>query len=98
MTRKVAQVLSVAMMLVVGTRHLRSEGQTPGICSVREMVPAQVRLVNCGTTVIVANGMARSATLRRVIDRIGQLQGIVYVEDRRCLTRSQWLAHTACST
>lgn len=82
MTRKATQVLTIAMMLVVGTRYLRSEVQTPGICTVREMVPAQVRLVNCGTTVIVANGMARSATLRRVIDRIGELKGIVYVEDR----------------
>jgi hypothetical protein len=27
------------------------------------------------------DGMARSATLRRVIDRIGELNGIVYIKD-----------------
>jgi hypothetical protein len=31
---------------------------------------------------IVANGLARSATFRGLVDRVGQLNGIVYIEDR----------------
>jgi hypothetical protein len=30
----------------------------------------------------MANGMVRSATLRRMVDRVGELNGIVYIEDR----------------
>jgi len=82
MSRKTSPVVTIGMMLMVGSHTLRSEVQTPEVCAVREMVPAQLRLSNCRTAAIVANGMMRSATLRRVIDRVGQLNGIVYVEDR----------------
>jgi hypothetical protein len=82
MGRKTAHVLTVGLILAGGTHELRADNQAPDVCAAREMVPAQIRLLNGRTVPIVANGMMRSATLRRVIDRVGDLNGIVYTEDR----------------
>jgi len=81
-TSTATHVLTIGMMLVVGSHTLRSEGQTLEACTVREMVPAQIRLSSCQTVTMVADGMRRSPTLRQVIDRVGQLKGIVFIEDR----------------
>ena len=45
-------------------------------------MPSQIRPMGCRTAMSMANGMVRSATLRRMVDRVGELNGIVYIEDR----------------
>jgi hypothetical protein len=56
--------------------------QAPQECGVREMVPGQLRPLSCRTSAIVAKGLARSPTFRRLVDRIGEMNGIVYITDR----------------
>jgi hypothetical protein len=82
MTCKTALILGVGMVLAAGNDRLLAETQPPQECAVREMVPGQLRPFSCRTAAIVANGLARSATFRGLVDRIGQLNGIVYITDR----------------
>jgi hypothetical protein len=82
MKRKTARLLAVGMMLAAGNDRLLAETQAPQECAAREMVPGQLRPLSCRTAAIVANGLARSATFRGLVDRIGQLNGIVYITDR----------------
>jgi len=79
MTRKAAQFLAIAMTIAAGHNALLADTQA---CAARETVPDQLRSFDCRTVTIVANGMARSTTFRRLIDRVGQLNGIIYIEDR----------------
>jgi len=82
MTRKTARLLAVVMMLAAGKDRLSAETQAPQECAAREMVPGQLRPLSCRTAAIVASGLARSATFRQLVDRVGQLNGIVYITDR----------------
>jgi hypothetical protein len=79
MARKTAPFLAIAMTLAAGDYTLLAQTQA---CAVRETVPNQLRSFDCRTLAIVANGLARSTTFRQLIDRVGQLNGIVYIEDR----------------
>ena len=81
MGRKAALILRVATMIAVGSVGLRAETQAPEACAARQTLPAQVRPLTCRTAARMIVGMARSATLRRVIDRVGELNGIVYIKD-----------------
>ena len=81
MGRKSGWILGVATVIAVGSVGLRAETQAPDACVERQTLPAQVRPLTCRTAVRVIDGMARSATLRRMIDRVGELNGIVYVRD-----------------
>ena len=81
MGRKAALILRVATMIAVGSVGLRAEIQAPEACAARQTLPAQVRPLTCRTAARMIVGMARSATLRRVIDRLGELNGIVYIKD-----------------
>ena len=81
MGRKAALILRVATMIAVGSVGLRAEIEAPDACVARQPLPAQVRPLTCRTAGRVIDGMARSATLRREIDRIGELNGIVYIKD-----------------
>ena len=71
MGRKAALILRVATMIAVGSVGLRAEIQAPEACAARQTLPAQVRPLTCRTAARMIVGMARSATLRRVIDRLG---------------------------
>ena len=81
MGRKTASILRVATLIAAGSVGLRAEIQAPDACAVRQTLPAQVRPLTCRTAVRMTDGMARSATLRRVIGRVGELNGIVYIKD-----------------
>lgn len=81
MGRKAAWILRVATMIAMGSAGLRAQNQAPDACVARQSLPAQVRPLTCRTAARVIDGMARSATLRRVIDRVGELKGIVYIKD-----------------
>jgi hypothetical protein len=77
-TSAVAVTMGV-IWLLGGVRG--SAAQPPAPCEARNAMPAQLRPLSCPTATRIAQAMIRSATLRGLIDRIGQLQGIVYVED-----------------
>jgi hypothetical protein len=79
MARKTARVLVVAITLAAGNHAISAEAPE---CAARDSVPTQLRSFDCRTVAVVANGLARSTTFRRLIDRVGQLNGIVYIEDR----------------
>jgi hypothetical protein len=79
MARTTALFLVVAMTLAAGNHAVLAE--TPE-CPARDTVPTQLRSLDCRTVAIVASGIERSTTFRRLIDRVGQLNGIVYIEDR----------------
>ena len=81
MGRKTAWVLGVATMIAVGSVGLRAQVEAPDACPARQTLPAQVRPLTCGTAARMIDGMARSATLRREIERVGELNGIVYIKD-----------------
>lgn len=81
MGHKTALILRVATMIAVGSVGVRAEVQAPDSCAARQALPAQVRPLTCRTVARVADGMARSGTLRRIIDRIGELNGIIYIKD-----------------
>jgi len=70
------------MMLAAGNDRLSAATQAPQECAAREMVPSQLRPLSCRTAAIVANGLVRSATFRGLVDKVGQLNGIVYITDR----------------
>jgi hypothetical protein len=81
MGHKAAWLLGVATMIAGGSVGLWAQIQAPDACAARQTLPAQVRPLTCRTAARMVDGMARSATLRREIDRIGELNGIVYIKD-----------------
>jgi len=48
-------------------------------CDARENVPEHIRPLDCSVATLAAEGLARSETFRALVDRIGRLNGIVYV-------------------
>jgi hypothetical protein len=81
MALKSAHVLAVGMMLAAGNERLGADTQPlPGACAAREIVPDQLRPLDCLTAPIVTSGIARSATFRWLVDRVGELNGIVYIK------------------
>jgi hypothetical protein len=82
MARTAVRVLAIAMTLAAGNHRLRAETEAPRACAAGDTVPGQIRPMGCRTAMAMANGMVRSATLRRMVDRVGELNGIVYIEDR----------------
>lgn len=46
------------------------------------VIPDQVRVADCGLAKAIASGLERSETLRKEVDRVGHLKGIVYLESR----------------
>ena len=81
MALKSAHVLAVGIMLAAGNdRLIANTPPPPDACAAREIVPDQLRPLDCRTAPIVTNGMARSATFRWLVDRVGELNGIVYIK------------------
>jgi hypothetical protein len=82
MVRNTARVLAVGMMLAAGHERLIAETQPlPEACAAREIVPTQLRPLDCRIATTVTNGMARSATFRWLVERVGMLNGIVYIKN-----------------
>jgi hypothetical protein len=71
----------VGMMLAGGHDRLLGHTQEPQSCPAGDAVPYQLRPLDCRTAAIITNGMERSATFRQLVDRVGQLNGIVYIKD-----------------
>jgi hypothetical protein len=70
-----------------------------GVCDANG-VPEHIRSFDCRLAKIIASGLGRSETFRQVIERVGRLNGMVYIVDARYYVQSQTvssgaLLHTA---
>jgi hypothetical protein len=81
MGRTAALLRGMTTIIAIGSVGLKADIQAPVACVARQTLPAQVRPLTCRTGARIIDGMARSATLRRLIDRVGELNGIVYIKD-----------------
>src|SRR5205814_6520245 len=72
----IVQLATFALVALVGARGLAADG-----CTEREALPEHIRSSDCRIVVRIAEGLRRSSTLRDVLDRIGELNGIVYVDE-----------------
>jgi hypothetical protein len=82
--RKTAQlrVIGVAVGIVFATGTGRADAQSdpaPQQCAARQAVPLQLRPLDCRLAVAIADGLTRSATFRQLVERVGALNGIVYI-------------------
>jgi hypothetical protein len=82
MIRTTALLLALGMILAARNDQLLAQEQTLQECAAREMIPGQLRPLSCRTVAIITNGLARSVTFRGLVDKVGQLNGIVYITDR----------------
>lgn len=80
------RTLMIAMfsagLLVVGGRAGWAADAKKADCPAMAGMPYQIRLSSCTLAKAVATGMARSATFRQLVGRVGDLKGIVYVNAR----------------
>jgi hypothetical protein len=74
-TRLWTASVGLAVALTGGT--VAAGSRPAGTCDVR--IPDHVRVLDCRLAATLADGMARSPSLRDLVDRIRELQGIVYV-------------------
>ena len=84
MGRKTAQikVIGVAFGIVFATATGKAGAQpdlAPKPCADREAVPIQLRPLDCRLAAAIAEGLTQSATFRQLVERVGALNGIVYV-------------------
>jgi hypothetical protein len=82
--RKTAQikVIGVAIGIVVATSTGRAGAPSDPAtkrCDARQAVPVQLRPLECRLAAAIADGLTRSATFRQLVERVGALNGIVYI-------------------
>ena len=87
MGRKSAQigvigVVGILFGAATVTAHAQSDAR-PELCAAREAVPAQLRPSDCRLAAAIADGMKRSSTFRRLVEQVGTLNGIVYIQLRQ---------------
>jgi hypothetical protein len=78
MGRKLTRLVIAGVILLSAPRVTwGSEPADPGACGAD--LPAQIGISDCRLARSVADGIQRSATLRKLVDRMGELKGRVYV-------------------
>jgi len=82
--RKPAQirVIGVVIGIVFATVTGRAGAQSDPArkqCAAQQNVPIQLRPLDCRLTAAIADGLTRSATFRQLVERVGALNGIVYI-------------------
>src|SRR5262245_44087567 len=87
MGRNTAQVgligIAVGIALVAATGSTGAQTHpAPEPCAVRDAVPLQLRPLDCRLAAVIADGLKRSATFSRLVERVGTLNGIVYIHLR----------------
>lgn len=50
-----------------------------GLCVFQAAVPTQVRTTDCTVAETISRGMSQSTTFRQIVERVGALDGIVYI-------------------
>jgi hypothetical protein len=68
---------SVGLAVTLTGGGLAARSRSAGTCDVR--IPDHVRVLDCRLATTLADGLARSPSLKDLVDRIRELQGIVYV-------------------
>src|SRR5262245_61471278 len=72
--------MAVGIAFVTATGPARAQSDpAPKRCAVREAVRLQLRPLDCRLAAAIANGLERSATFRHMVERVGTLDGIVYI-------------------
>src|SRR5262245_63688152 len=72
--------MAVGIALVTATQPAGAQSDpTPERCVPREAVPLQLRPLDCRLAAPIADGLERSATFRHLVERVGTLDGIVYI-------------------
>jgi hypothetical protein len=75
--------LALGLMLVAGAVEAAAQPDvTPAGCPAQARVPTQLRALDCQLAEAIADGLARSSTFRRVVERVGALNGVVYIQAR----------------
>jgi len=78
-------IIGVAVGVVVAMSRGTAGAQAdPALerCAARSAVPAQLRPLDCGLATAIAAGLERSATFRQEVERVGTLNGIVFIQPR----------------
>src|SRR5262245_41516770 len=73
-----AMAVGIAFVAATGSAGAQSD-PTLERCAVRGAVPVQPPPLDCRLAAAIADGLGRSATFRRLVERVGTLQGIVYI-------------------
>jgi hypothetical protein len=71
-------VVGIAFATSTGSAGAQSD-PAPEACGAREAVPLQLRPLDCRLAAATADGLERSATFRHLVERVGALNGIVYI-------------------
>jgi hypothetical protein len=83
MGRKAAiRVIGLAIGIAFATGTGRAGAQSdpaPQPCAAKQNVPIQLRPLDCRLAAAIADGLIRSATFRQLVERVGALNGIVYI-------------------
>src|SRR5262245_38746631 len=84
MGRKTAQITvigaAIGIIFATGTRRVGAQADpAPKDCAARQTVPVQLRPLDCRLATAIAGGLTRSATFRQLVERVGALNGIVYI-------------------
>src|SRR5262245_55250268 len=77
----IAMAVGIAFVAATGPAGAQSD-PAPERCAARAAVPLQLRPLDCRLTAAIADGLKRSATFRRLVERVGTLNGIVYIHLR----------------
>ena len=89
MASPLARTLLVLACLLAGRQDgWAANRSAEASCPATTTLPFQVRIVDCHLRQALFSGIARSSTLQRLIARVGDLKGIVYV-DARCVFRPE---------
>src|SRR5262245_11392329 len=82
---KIAMAVGIAFVTATAPAGAQSD-PAPERCAARAAVPLQLRPLDCRLTAAIADGLERSATFRRLVERVGTLNGIVYIHLRPYVT------------
>jgi len=84
MGHRTAQVgligMAVGILVATGTGQAGPQSDpVPERCAARDVMPLQLRPLDCRLAVAIADGLKRSATFRQLVERVSTLNGIVYI-------------------
>ncbi len=74
-----AAIVAAALLTTVG--GFAGQPASPNDCAARASLPEQIRAFDCRLITRVSDGLARSPTLRGIVTHIGELKGIVYIDE-----------------
>jgi hypothetical protein len=71
----------VSVVMFAAPHGFAAPSRSDDACTGREAMPSQIRPFDCRVVALLTDGLKRSPTLRRIVDRIGELKGIVYIAE-----------------